>query len=206
MDLTITPPPGYSAVPDARWTWADPRCERCHGSGTVWHTVYEHDLDGREYDPEEVIPLYREPDDCDCVWTPDVDVLDELGRRYRSWGNADRARDAWEGIAQAIGPRRPGGWYWCGYWRTGYTVVSIDYSFHDGDPASPTWQITVKWDDGRRTTHCTPWDSSRDSCHRPPAPHPGPAPVPPELRFSSPASASGRGLRSLLASWFQPRR
>ncbi|WP_121392866.1 hypothetical protein [Actinokineospora cianjurensis] len=166
--------------------------------------MYEHDIYGWEYDPEEVIPLYREPDDCDCVWTPDVDVLEELSRRYRSWGNADRARDAWEGIAQAIGPRRPGGWYWCGYWRTGYTVVSIDYSFYDGDPASPAWQMTVQWDDGHRTTHFTAWDHGRDSCHRAPARHPGPAPVPPELRSSAPASS--RGLWSLLTSWFQPRR
>jgi hypothetical protein len=205
MDLTITPPPGYSAVPDARWTWADPRCEHCHGSGTVWHTVYEHDLYGWEYDPEEVIPLYREPDDCDCVWSPDDDVLEELDRQYRSWGNADRARDAWEGIARALGPRRSGGWYWCGYWRAGYTVVSINYSFHDGDPASPAWQMTVQWDDGHRTTHCTAWDYDRDSCDRPAAPRPAPGPAP-ELRPAPQAFTSRRGLRSLLTSWFRSRR
>lgn len=168
MDLALTPPHGYHAVAHARWTWADPHCRICDGTGVVWADVWDRAID-------DSAPLYREDNDCGCVWTPEPDVLEELDRRYRSRGNPDRARDAWKGIERALGPRRVGGWYWSGYWRTGYTVVSIDYSFHDGDPASPSWAITVRWDEGHRSTHCTPWDERRDSCHRPPAHHPGPA-------------------------------
>ncbi|RAS59503.1 hypothetical protein C8D87_114115 [Lentzea atacamensis] len=202
-DLTITPPDGYCKVEHARWTWADPGCGHCRGTGLLWTPVWD-----RRINP--YTPLHEEDNDCGCVWSPAPEVLEELCARYQSWGNAERARDAWEGIARAVGPREPGLRYRCGYWGTGYTVVSIDYDFHDDDPASPSWQMTVLWDDGRRTTHCTPWDSSRDSiqdsCDRPPAQHPGPAPVPPELLSTSPAPAGLRSLSSLLASLLRLRR
>lgn len=199
MDLTITPPHGYQEVAHARWMWADPGCDRCDGTGIVWTDVWDHGIN-------EYAPLCREDNDCDCVWTPDEDVLEELDRRYQSRGNPDRARDAWESIAKALGPRRPGGWYWSRYWRAGYTVVSIDYSFHDGDPASPSWTITVRWDDGHHTTHCTPWDFSQDSCDRPPARHPGPSPVAPDLHSAAPVAASGRGMWSRLMSGLRSHR
>ena len=48
-------------------------------------------------------------------------------------------------------PRRVGGRYASGYWKQTYKVVAID-----GD------QITVRWDDGRTTTHSTPWDDRKD--------------------------------------------
>lgn len=185
-DLTITPPHGYRKVAYGPWTWADAGCDDCDGTGIVWTTVRD---DG--------VPLYREDSDCACVWTPDEDV-DELNRRYQSWGSPDRARDAWERIAEALGPRRPGGWYWSGYWYTGYTVVSISYTFHDGDPASPSWKITVQWDAGHRTTHHTPWDARGDSCHRPSDRWPGPAPVPPELRFTATSGSRWARLTSCL--------
>lgn len=194
MDLTITPPPGYHEV--ERLVWADPGCGSCDGTGIVWIDVWDRDLN-------EYAPLYREDTDCDCVWTPKAEVMEELDKRYRAWGSPERARDAWERVLTAIGPRRPGRWYWCGYSRAGYTVLSINYSFYNGDPSSPAWEITVRWDDGRRVTHCTPWDPSRDSCQRPTAQHTGSAPVPPELRYSSLNSASRRWWTRLL-SFLQP--
>lgn len=48
-------------------------------------------------------------------------------------------------------PREVGGTYYCGYWRENYKVLSKRGNwFH------------VEWSDGRKTTHCTPWDSRRD--------------------------------------------
>jgi hypothetical protein len=63
-------------------------------------------------------------------------------------------------LARAIGPQEVGGRYMCGYWRNGYTVVSIDTA--PSRIAWSEWSITVRWDDGRETTHCTAWDASRD--------------------------------------------
>lgn len=48
-------------------------------------------------------------------------------------------------------PRRVGGRYVSGYWQQTYEVVAID-----GD------KITVRWEDGRTTTHSTPWDDRKD--------------------------------------------
>lgn len=190
MDLTIIPPPGYHKVENARWTWADPNCDSCHGTGLLWNAVWQHDINSDA-------PTHYEDNDCPCQWSPDEDVLEQLYRQYQSWGNQDRAHEAWEGIAQALGPRRPGGTYWCGYWRQAYTVVEISYAFYNGDPASPSWTMTVEWDGGRRTTHHTPWEPDRDSCHRPPMQEPGPAPAPPELHavVSAPASQPSRWSR-----------
>jgi hypothetical protein len=193
MDLTITPPDGYHMVADAQWAWADPNCAHCKGTGTIWTDVWDLEIN-------ECVPINREPDDCECVWTPDDDVLEELNERYLSEGNSARARDAWEGIARAIGPRRSGGRYWCGCWCAGYTVVSITYSFHGGDPARPSWEMTVRWDDGHHTTHSAPWDYSRDCCTRSAARVPSPAPVLPKLRAAMSAAASRRSWWSRLKS------
>ena len=53
------------------------------------------------------------------------------------------------------GPRRVGGRYFSGYWRQTYDVLAID-----GDT------LTVRWQDGRTTTHSTPWDQSADKVVR----------------------------------------
>ena len=52
---------------------------------------------------------------------------------------------------QIVGPRRVGGRYLCGYWHVEYEVTAINGC-----------NLTVRWADGRTTTHCTAWDARRD--------------------------------------------
>ncbi|MDA3644356.1 hypothetical protein OU416_09835 [Saccharopolyspora indica] len=63
----------------------------------------------------------------------------------------------------------------------GYTVEHLSVTRRD-DPADLTWEITVRWDDGHRTTHCTAWNPSMGDRPLPPQqpdpptaakPHPG---------------------------------
>ena len=49
-----------------------------------------------------------------------------------------------------IGPQKVGGVYYCGYWVQRYTVTAISFK-----PA----RISVRWDDGTESTHCTAWNS-----------------------------------------------
>lgn len=55
----------------------------------------------------------------------------------------------------ALGPRKVGGRYLCGYWREEYTVTAIEWQH------GTAW-ITVEWTDGNTGTHCAPWDERRD--------------------------------------------
>jgi hypothetical protein len=55
------------------------------------------------------------------------------------------------------GPRVPGGRYLSGYWQAEYTVESMASLVDGGYPV-----FTVRWTDGRRTTHMTPWDARAD--------------------------------------------
>jgi hypothetical protein len=43
--------------------------------------------------------------------------------------------------------------YFCAYWRKSYTVLQI----HDKS-GWMDWAVTVKWEDGSQTTHCTALD------------------------------------------------
>jgi hypothetical protein len=61
-------------------------------------------------------------------------------------------------FAREIGPQRVGGRYYCGYWGKEYDVLDIDTD----RTAWPAWQITIRWEDGRETSHCTAWDADRD--------------------------------------------
>ncbi|MEU0032057.1 P-loop ATPase [Streptomyces sp. NPDC006335] len=61
-------------------------------------------------------------------------------------------------IANQVGPRKVGGRYYNGYWGQEYEVLSID----DKPDGWGPWGMTVLWDDGRKTTHCTAWDPKRD--------------------------------------------
>lgn len=67
-----------------------------------------------------------------------------------------------EWITTQIGPRVVGGRYRSGYGGTAYEVLAIERG-----PRRlgtwPVWDITVRYDDGRQTTHCTSWDASRDT-------------------------------------------
>ena len=54
---------------------------------------------------------------------------------------------------KVVGPRKVGGRYLCGYWRTEYTVTAIEYR---PDWASGT-SITCHWADGTITPHGTAW-------------------------------------------------
>jgi hypothetical protein len=56
-----------------------------------------------------------------------------------------------------IGPRKIGGVYYNGYWRKSYTVMA--FGRH---PRQGIVSITVQWDDGTETTHCTAWNPDRD--------------------------------------------
>lgn len=60
-------------------------------------------------------------------------------------------------LKNAIGPRVVGGMYRSAYWRKNYTVTAIDIA----DDAA--WSMTVQWEDGRVTTHCTAWHQKRDT-------------------------------------------
>lgn len=55
-----------------------------------------------------------------------------------------------------IGPRKAGGRYFCGYWKQEYDVLSV------ADNGRAGWRMTVRWEDGRETSHCTSWDAARD--------------------------------------------
>lgn len=67
----------------------------------------------------------------------------------------DRKTFLWH--LQVNGPRVPGGLYRCGYWAEDYEVLAM-WSTVDG---RQPW-LTVRWADGRETTHCTRWDGRRD--------------------------------------------
>ena len=58
-------------------------------------------------------------------------------------------------FAQVIGPRVVGGCYYSGYWRKEYKVEEVDIS--DVTPV-----LTVRWQDGEVTVHCTPWEVRGD--------------------------------------------
>lgn len=61
-------------------------------------------------------------------------------------------------IAGQIGPQQVGGRYYNAYWGQTYEVLAID----DQPDSWGPWEITVRWDDGRDTTHCTAWDPEHD--------------------------------------------
>lgn len=67
-------------------------------------------------------------------------------------------RDEW--IDQQIGPQRVGGRYRSAYWGEEYEVLEINRNTDVG------WQMTVRWDDGRVTMHCTAWEEN-DTVVRP---------------------------------------
>ena len=50
-----------------------------------------------------------------------------------------------------------GKYYWCGYWQKYYKVLAVGYKDY-GYPKS----VTIRWEDGRVTTHCTSLDSKKD--------------------------------------------
>jgi hypothetical protein len=62
-----------------------------------------------------------------------------------------------QAIADAIGPRKVGGTYERSAFGP-YTVLNICPYGHDGMP----WSMTVRWESGAVTTHCTPWNPARD--------------------------------------------
>lgn len=63
-----------------------------------------------------------------------------------------------DSVTQAIGPRRVGGRYYCGYWGLAYTVTAL---WRESEGPGP-WEIVVRWDDGRSTRHATAWDARYD--------------------------------------------
>ncbi len=57
--------------------------------------------------------------------------------------------------AAQIGPRKVGGRYHCFYTGEVYEVLAIEPGPR---PTWPTWQITVRGEDGQTRSHCTAWD------------------------------------------------
>lgn len=60
-------------------------------------------------------------------------------------------------LKNVIGPRVVGGQYRSGYWQKNYTVTAIEIT------DDMTWSMTVQWEDGRVTSHCTAWNPKRDA-------------------------------------------
>lgn len=61
-------------------------------------------------------------------------------------------------FAREIGPHKVGGRYYNGYWGQEYEVLSLETDTGDWRG----WEITVRWEDGRTTSHCTAWEPKRD--------------------------------------------
>lgn len=59
--------------------------------------------------------------------------------------------------SDGIGPREVGGCYFNSYWHKAYFVLAIERPT-EGMP----WWMTVLWEDGETTTHCTSWTEGRD--------------------------------------------
>ncbi|GAA2484854.1 hypothetical protein GCM10010406_21380 [Streptomyces thermolineatus] len=72
-------------------------------------------------------------------------------------------------FAKQVGPREINGVYLSGYQGETYTVLAIHYG---PDARRVTgwseWAVTVRWEDGHETTHCTAWDPDRDRVITPP--------------------------------------
>jgi hypothetical protein len=180
---TIHVPEGYCPT-RLRGLWALIGCLVCGGNGEY---LVSDDTD-QVRDCDE--PGLRYPQPCDCLWSPPAEELRALDAAH---ARLRRHRERMREVFEAIGPRQVGGTYWCGYWHRWYLVESIEIRFRDGDLTAPTWSITARWASGERGTHHTPWDPRCDSTSVP-ARWPGPAPVPPELRY--PATVSCRWCHS----------
>ncbi|WP_410626232.1 hypothetical protein [Amycolatopsis sp. cmx-8-4] len=180
---TFTIPAGYRKT-HLRGLWALADCRACGGNGEY---LVSDDTD-EPWDPEEPEPRYPQP--CDCLWSPPPEILRALDAAQ---ARLRRHRERMLEVLDAIGPRQAGGTYWDGYWHRRYLVETLAIRFRDGDLTDPAWSITIRWDNGTRCTHHTPWDSRCDSTTAPAFP-PGPAPAPPELRY--PMRATCRWCRS----------
>lgn len=58
-------------------------------------------------------------------------------------------------VARQIGPRKVGGRYRSRYSGKTYEVLAIEPGPR---PTWPTWQITVRGEDGQIRSHCTAWE------------------------------------------------
>lgn len=59
-------------------------------------------------------------------------------------------------------------------------MVIVRITCEDGDFTRSIWSMTVQWDDGHRTTHCTPWNPALGDGQLPSPSPPSSAPRPPE--------------------------
>ncbi|MBE1493195.1 hypothetical protein H4696_000295 [Amycolatopsis lexingtonensis] len=183
---TIHVPEGYRTT-HLRRLWALAGCRECGGNGEY---PVSDDTD-QPWDSNDSAVWYPQP--CDCLWSPPPEDLRTLDAAH---ARLQRHRERMREVFDAIGPRRVGDTYWCGYWHRWYLVESIEIRFRDGDLTAPTWSITARWASGERGTHHTPWDPRCDSTSIP-ARLPGPAPAPPELRY--PTTVFCRWCRSRFA-------
>lgn len=54
--------------------------------------------------------------------------------------------------------------FWCGYWQKYYKVLDANYSPYliKGKVFMRLDSVTVEWEDGRHSTHCTELNPTRD--------------------------------------------
>lgn len=176
MNVEITPPRDYRET-RTPGLWARIGCADCRGTGDV---IVTDDDD----------PTLRYPQPCGCLWCAEEELERELEEQDDPERQAELERElhqrrvavAWNQIYDEIGPRQVGHRYWSGYWRSGYTVEDIRITCDDGDRARPSWEITERWDDGHRTTHCTPWSPEQGDRHALKPSPVAPAPLPSEWR------------------------
>lgn len=94
------------------------------------------------------------------------DDIQETITWLRGMGTLQVSPNILRHLAECIGPQRPHGVYWSGYWRETFTVIGLDVQ------PNGTWAITVKWHGdaqcanpspaGRTSTHYTAWNMQRD--------------------------------------------
>lgn len=53
-----------------------------------------------------------------------------------------------------------GQWYWNGYWQKAFKVLHKNFEEYNGH--SRLSSVTILWEDGKRATHCTSLNKSRD--------------------------------------------
>lgn len=90
-----------------------------------------------------------------CTECDGATAAESLGDREEGY---EMTWEEWTNLQ--IGPRKVGGRYRVGTHGPEYTVLDIER----GPRTSwPSWQISVRWADGRETSHCSRWDSGRDT-------------------------------------------
>jgi hypothetical protein len=156
-------------------SWLDAtRVQVSRNGQTIIRRAMAHDVAAvRSAQPESAARDYRDVACVTCDTRTTVDVTEHASTidaaAAAGWTKADRQLSGrnvvWaicpncsEQPESASEPRVAGGVYWSGYWDCEYTVLSIERHAENGLLKS----ITVRWESGLITTHCTTWNAKRD--------------------------------------------